>query len=154
MMAQYTSQISAYGYSMDAYYQAMGKTEDEFKKEVEDACKNVVKEKMFIRAVAEKEGIKYNDDAAAKYAAISGYNSVEDFSKRLEEAGEELDYIVVSYLVQNFICENTTVVPDSETTASQETSDETSADTPEDTTTDEAQTNQAEDETTEDTSEN
>ncbi len=154
MMAQYTSQISAYGYSMDAYYQAMGKTEDEFKKEVEDACKNVVKEKMFIRAVAEKEGIKYNDDAAAKYAAISGYNSVEDFSKRLEEAGEELDYIVVSYLVQNFICENATVVPDSETTASQETSDETSADTPEDTTTDEAQTNQAEDETTEDTSEN
>ena len=109
---------------------------------------------MFIRAVAEKEDIKYNDDAAAKYAAISGYNSVEDFSKRLEEAGEELDYIVVSYLVQNFICENTTIVPDSETTASQETTDEASAQTPEDTTTEEAQTNPAEDETTEETPEN
>lgn len=163
MMAQYTNYVSAYGYSLDAYYQALGQTEEEFKKEIEDACKEVVKEKMFIRAVAEKEGIKYNDEAAAEYAAISGYNSVEEFSQRLEDGGEELDYMVVSYLVQNFICENATIVPDSETTAPEAASGEASGDettdgaqtnSPEDETTDEAQTNSPEDETTNETPEN
>jgi len=150
MMAQYTNQVSAYGYSMDAYYQALGKTEDEFKKEIEDASKQVVKEKMFIRAVAEKEGIKYDDKAAAEYAAISGYNSVEEFSQKLEEVGEELDYIVLSYLVQNFICENTTIVPDSETTASEETSEET----PQETTAGETQENAPEQASPDETTEN
>lgn len=151
MLAQYTQQVNAYGYSMDAYYQALGKTEEEFKKEIEDSCKKIVKEKMFIRNVAEKEGIKYDDKAAAEYAAISGYSSVEDFSKDLEDAGESLDYIVVSYLVQNFICENTTIIPDSETTAGQEnTSKETQEDTTEDATQEDTSENETTDETPQD----
>jgi len=118
---------------MDAYYQALGKTEDEFNSELEDKCKEIVKEKMFVRAVAEKEGIKYSEDEATKYAAISGFTSVDDFKKQLEEYGEELEYSVLSYQVQNFICDSAKIVPDEETTASETAAAEstTAADTAE-----------------------
>lgn len=114
--------VSAYGYTMDAYYQALSMTEEEFKADLEEKCKGIVKEKMFVRAVAEKEGIKYSEEAAAKYAAISGFTSVDDFSSQLEQYGEELEYSVISYLVQNFICESATIISDEETTV-EETSE-------------------------------
>lgn len=131
--SQIESAITSYGYTMDAYYQALGKTEDEFNSELEDKCKEIVKEKMFVRAVAEKEGIKYSEDAATKYAAISGFTSVDDFKKQLEEYGEELEYSVLSYQVQNFICDSAKIVPDEETTASETAAAEstTAADTAE-----------------------
>lgn len=116
-LAQTENVVTAYGYTMDAYYQILGQTEDEFKKSLEEECKSIVKEKMFVRAVAEKEGIQYSDDAAADYAVIMGYASVDELSENLEQYGEDIQYAVLSYLVQNFIYENVTVVSDEETTA-------------------------------------
>lgn len=124
--AQIESAITSYGYTMDAYYQVLGKTEDEFNSELEEQCKKIVKEKMFVRAVAEKEDIKYNEEAAAKYAAISGFTSVDEFETQLEAYGEELEYSVLSYLVQNYICESANVVSDEETTAEETTTAEES----------------------------
>jgi hypothetical protein len=103
-------------------------------KDLESNCKPIVKEKMFVRAVAEKEGITYSEEAAAKYAAISGYTSVDEFKEYLESYGEDLEYSVLSYLVQNFVCDSTTVVSDEDTTA-----DETTADTAEEVTTEAAE---------------
>lgn len=138
---QIENAVTSYGVSMDAYYQALGKTEDEFNKELEEQCKQIVKEKMFVRAVAEKENIKYSEEAAAQYAAISGFTSVDDFKTQLEAYGEELEYSVLSYLVQNFICEHANVVPDEETTAEETTVEETT--TAEETTTQEETTTAA-----------
>lgn len=123
--SQIESAVTSYGVAMDTYYQALGKTEDEFNKELEEQCKQIVKEKMFVRAVAEKENIKYSEEAAAQYAAISGFTSVDDFKTQLEAYGEELEYSVLSYQVQNFICEKTNVVPDEETTAEETKAEET-----------------------------
>lgn len=117
---QIENMITAYGYSMDAYYQTIGKTEEELMKELEEDCKPIVKEKMFVRMVAQKEKIEYSEDAACKYAAISGYSSVDEFKQYLEEYGEELEYSVLSYQVQNFICDSVKVVSDEETTADEQ----------------------------------
>lgn len=115
--SQVESMMTSYGYTMDTYYQMLDKTKEEFMSELEEDCKKIVKEKMFVRKVAEKEGIQYKEEEAAKYAAISGYTSVDDFKKYLEGYGEELEYTVLSYQVQNFISENVKVVSDEETTA-------------------------------------
>ena len=107
----------------------------ELKKELEEDCKKIVKEKMFVRAVAEKEGIKYSEEEAKKYAAISGYTSVEEFEEYLNYYGEELEYTVLSYQVQNFISEHINVVPDEETTAEEAAAtEETTTAAPEETT--------------------
>jgi trigger factor len=132
--AQVEATMEAYGYTMDIYYQMQDTTEEDFMKDLESNCKPIVKEKMFVRAVAEKEGITYSEEAAAKYAAISGYTSVDEFKEYLESYGEDLEYSVLSYLVQNFVCDSTTVVSDEETTA-----DETTADTAEEVTTEAAE---------------
>ena len=58
---------------------------------------------------------------------------MDDFKKQLEEYGEELEYSVLSYQVQNFICDSAKIVPDEETTASETAAAEstTAADTAE-----------------------
>jgi trigger factor len=144
--SQIESMMTSYGYTMDTYYQMVDKTEDELMKELETSCKDVVKEKMFVRAVAEKEGITYSDEAAAKYAAISGFTSVDEFSEYLEYYGEDLQYTVLSYLVQNFVCENAKIVSDEETTA-----EETTVAAEEDTTTETTEETTAEETTVEET---
>lgn len=123
--AQIENMMTSYSYTMDTYYQMMSTSEEDLMKELETNCKDVVKEKMFVRAVAEKENITYNEEAAAKYAAISGFTSVDEFSEYLEYYDEELEYTVLSYLVQNFVCENANVVSDEETTAEETTAEET-----------------------------
>ncbi len=120
--AQIEQMVTAYGHDMNSYYTQAGTTEEKLKAELEGDCKVLVKEKMFVRAVAEKEGIEYSEEAAAKFAAISGYTSIEEFEKYLDELGEELEYSVLSYLVQNFICDSAKIVPQTEvetTTAAQ-----------------------------------
>ena len=133
--SQIESMMTSYGYTMDVYYQMQSTSEEELKKELEEDCKKIVKEKMFVRAVAEKEGIKYSEEEAKKYAAISGYTSVEEFEEYLNYYGEELEYTVLSYQVQNFISEHINVVPDEETTAEEAAAtEETTTAAPEETT--------------------
>lgn len=111
---QIQDMMTSYGYTMDVYYKNANLTEEKLLADLEEDCKPIVKEKMFVRAVAEKEGIKYSEDAAAKYAAISGYTSVKAFEEYLTELGEELEYSVISYLVQNWVCDNAKIVPNKE----------------------------------------
>ena len=133
--SQIESMMTSYGYTMDVYYQMQSTSEEELKKELEEDCKKIVKEKMFVRAVAEKEGIKYSEEEAKKYAAISGYTSVEEFEEYLNYYGEELEYTVLSYQVQNFISEHINLIPDEKTTAEEATATgETTTAAPEDTT--------------------
>ncbi len=127
MFAQVESTVSGYGVTMDSYYEMMGTTKEGFLKQLESDCKPVIKEKMFIRAVAGKEKIKYSEEEAARYAAISGYTSVDEFKKYLENYGEDLEYNVLSYMVQNFIYESVEVIPDEEMTAEETTAEETTA---------------------------
>lgn len=120
---QIESLMTAYGYTMDTYYTNIDTTEEELLVDLEEDCKPIVKEKMFVRAVAEKEGIEYNEEAAAKYAAISGYTSIAEFEEYLGELGEELEYSVLSYLVQNWVCDNATIVADEEVDTTAEAAD-------------------------------
>lgn len=117
--------ITSAGYTMDTYYQIVGKTEDEVMKEIEEKCKEVVKEKMFVREVAKKEGITYDEEAAKRYAALSGYTSVEQFKEYLEAYDEDLEYAVLAYQVENFISDSVKLVADEELTTDGETAENT-----------------------------
>ena len=133
---QIENMMTYYGYTMSTYLQMVEQTEDELMAELEEKCKNIVKEKMFVREVAKKEKIEYSEDAAVKYAAVSGFTSLDEFKEYLETYGEELEYTVLSYQVQNFISESAKVVSDEETTAGkEETETTTEAKTEEETTT-------------------
>lgn len=119
MKTEIQNYITSLGSTMDMLYQAAGQTEDEYNAELEESCKSIVKEKMFVRAVAEKEGIKYDENAAAQYAAISGFASVDELKKQFEDYGEELEYAVISYQVENFVSDHVTVTNSEAETATE-----------------------------------
>ena len=129
-VSQFESTISSYyGISMDAYLQAMNKTEEEFRKEKEEEAKPDLKERMIIEKIAEAENITLSDEEFNKrmeqYAVEYGLKSVEELKKYYDGVWDDSDwkYSILAEKVQEIICDNVKTVEDKEenTTADGET---------------------------------
>lgn len=123
-----------------------GMTEEQFNEEALNVVKQNLDAEMYLKAIAEKEGIEVSDDdyeaACQRYADTYGYDSVDDLKAAYDE-----DTIRISALqdkVLDFLEENTTVEETTETEASTEAAEEETAEAGTEAGT-EAQTEAAED---------
>lgn len=100
------------GYDLDTYLTAIGKTKDQFNKEMEDAAKQYMKQEMVVRAIAEKEGITVTDEVyqkeMLKFAKSYGYDTVEEFEKAYESSmkKEDFEFTVLTYIIEELVCES------------------------------------------------
>lgn len=116
---QFESSLSSYyGITMDAYLQAMDKTEEEFRKEKEEEAKPDLKERMVIEKIAEAENITLSDDEfntrMEQYAAEYGLDTVDKLKEYYNGVWDDSDwkYSILAEKVQEIICDNVTVVED------------------------------------------
>ena len=123
-----------------------GMTEEQFNEEALNVVKQNLDAEMYLKAIAEKEGIEVSNDdyeaACQRYADTYGYDSVDDLKAAYDE-----DTIRISALqdkVLDFLEENTTVEETTETEASTEAAEEETAEAGTEAGT-EAQTEAAED---------
>lgn len=89
-ITQYKSVAEAYGMEYDEYIQEqMGVDAEEFEKQIETVVKEVLKEKMAVEAIADKEKIKLDDKTyEAELENIVqeyGYESVEILKESIDE---------------------------------------------------------------------
>lgn len=99
-----------------------GMTEEQFDEEALNAVKQNLDAEMYLKAIAEKEGIEVSDDdyeaACQRYADTYGYDSVDDLKAAYDE-----DTIRISALqdkVLDFLEENSTIEETTETEAAAE----------------------------------
>lgn len=151
---------SFYGTTLSDYLEQVGETEEDFDAEIEEECKNTLKEQMVCAYIAEKEGLELTDDEyqekleemvsdygysstdevieeyASYYASDDDSDSDSDDSstevsdEAKEKAEEELKKSFLQDKVSDWLVENCT-----KTEAASDTED---ADTTEDTTTEDA----------------
>ncbi|MGN0383119.1 MAG: FKBP-type peptidyl-prolyl cis-trans isomerase [Eubacterium sp.] len=127
--SQYKSQ---YGVDLDTYLGAVGYDRDDWDADVLEYAKSTIKEKMIVRAIADAENLNPDKKTYEKYATIYMHEYSYDSIDALEEAmGEdEVEYAVIYVIVQDFLCENTTILegerPTEENT--EEDTDEASSD--------------------------
>lgn len=129
-VTQFESTISSYyGITLDAYLQAMDKTEDEFRKEKEEEAKPDLKERMVIEKIAETENITLSDEEfntrMEQYAVEYGLENVDKLKEYYDGVWDDSDwkYSILAEKVQEIICDNVVEVEDKEenTTADGET---------------------------------
>ncbi len=93
---------------LDSY---MGLTEEEFEAQAELAAKQGLQAELYLKAIAEKEGIELSDEEytakCQEYADRNGYSSVEEFTAAYEES--EIRLSALQEKVLAFITENATV---------------------------------------------
>ena len=100
------------GMELAAYLQKIGKTAEEFNKEMEDSAKAYLKQEMVINAIAEAEGIVVTDEMyqkeMLKFAKSYGYDTVEEFEKAYESSmkKEDFEFTVLTYVVEEIVCES------------------------------------------------
>lgn len=118
---QFESSLSSYyGIAMDAYLQAMEKTEEEFRKEKEEEAKPDLKERMVIEKIAEAENITLSDEEfntrMEQYAKEYGLDTVDELKEYYEGVWDDSDwkYSILAEKVQEIICDNVNIVEDKE----------------------------------------
>lgn len=126
------------GYSLSDYLSAVGMTEDDFMAQMEEMAKVYLKQEMLVNAIAEAENIVVTDEVYAaemlEFAKSYGYDTVEEFEEAYAESmtKEDFEFTVLTYLVQEFVCESVEFVEGqglyseaaTEETSSEETSTE------------------------------
>lgn len=105
-ITQYKSVAEAYGMEYDEYIQSqMGVSVEEFEKQVETVVKEVLKEKMAVEAIADKENIKLDDKTyEAELENIVqeyGYESAKILKESIDE--EELKAEALKNIVKEKI---------------------------------------------------
>ena len=92
----------------DMIEQQMGKSVEEFEKELLEAAKENVKQTMATKAIAEKEKIEIDDESYKKQlqelAEMYGYESGEQIKEEVEK--EDLETIVLNTLVKKWLADN------------------------------------------------
>ncbi len=117
---QTEDQLAYYGIALDAYLQAMEKSEEAFNKEMEDQAKESLKNEMFVYKVAETEGLTISDEEYSakmlEYAKSMALESESELMSYYEGSlnAEDFKYSMLGEKVQKFICDNITIVPDKE----------------------------------------
>ncbi len=102
----------AYGVDWETYLsQAMGITEDEFKKEASEYARKGAKESLVLLALAKAEGLELTQDEIAdamkEYVELYDYGSVEDFMEK-EDMDEFREYVLMSK-VQEFLADEAVI---------------------------------------------
>ena len=123
MAAQYDMEYA------DLLQNYFGMTEEQFNEEALSAVKQNLSAEMYLKAIAEKEGIEISEEdyeaACQRYADTYGYDSADDLKAAYDE-----DTIRISALqdkVLDFLEENTTVEETTETEASTEAAEKETA---------------------------
>jgi len=114
--------IYAYtGYSLEEYLAAMGQTEAQFRKEMEDSAKAELKEKMVVEEIIKAENLTITDEEYTaklkEYAGNYGYDKVEEFSSDYADyKREDFEFSMLYEKVQELVVKNI-VVGEDKTTA-------------------------------------
>ena len=100
------------GYSLDQYLSLIGQTEDDFMADMEEYAKDQLKVEMVYDAIAKAENITVTDEVfeqkKLEFSKTYGYETVEEFWKEYSETMSEEDFkfTVLTYLVQDAICDS------------------------------------------------
>ena len=86
--SSFESMIKSYGMDMESYLSSQGLTEDEFNEQIRAYSESVARQKLLVRALAEKENIEVSEsdleDQYSNYAQEYGYSSAEEFKSAVE----------------------------------------------------------------------
>ena len=105
--ARYTNQAAAYGMDFTTFITAFtGMKEEDFKTAAKTQAEEIVKQRLIVNAIAEKEKLAVTDDDRKEVATELGYESPEELIKA-EGQFEVDDYVmnnkVMEYLMQNAV---------------------------------------------------
>lgn len=105
VVARYTNQAAAYGMDFASFITAFtGMKEEDFRNTVKTQAEGIVKQRLVLNAIAEKEGITVSDDDRTDVAQKMGYESVDSM---IQAAGQyEVDDYIISNKVLDFLKEN------------------------------------------------
>ena len=122
------------GADLKTYLASVGKSEDDFMKEMKEAAKPFVKQEMVIDAIAKAENIQVSDELynskMLEFAKSYGYETVAEFEEANKDSMTKDDFVkeILTYEVQDFVCKNVEYVEgfglrsDKETTGAETTS--------------------------------
>lgn len=105
-----------YGIDLATYLSAMGQTEEQMRESLTESAKSYLDQKMLVEAIAEAEGIEVTEaeynQTMLEFAKADGYDTVEELVKAYETSMTEEDFriSVLSYIVEEYVCENVTFV--------------------------------------------
>ena len=117
---QFKSELSYYGIELAAYKQAMGLSDDDFNKQMEDKAKEYLKQKMFVMELVKVENLSISDELykakMLEMAKSMDLDSQEELESYYEGYMDEEDYRYTIYgeMVQQILCDNIVTVPDKE----------------------------------------
>lgn len=105
LIIRYENQAATYGMDFASFVQAFsGMKEEDFRKEMKTQAEGLVKQKLVIHAIADKEGMKVSDLDRDDTAKELGYESAD---KLIETAGQyEVDEYVLSQKVVDLLKKN------------------------------------------------
>ena len=142
---EYPQEMVDYGMSnMDSYYRSMaeqysmefadfleaymGMTEEEFQEQATDAVQQNLQQELYLKAIAEAEGLEVTDEEmaeqGAEYAAQYGYETVEELIAAYGESTVRIS--IMQDKVLDFLLENA-VITEAETEAATEAVTEAAA---------------------------
>lgn len=107
LIARYTNQAAAYGMDFTTFITAFtGMKEEDFKTAAKTQAEEIVKQRLIVSAIAEKEKLAVTDDDRKEVATELGYENAEELIKA-EGQFEVDDYVmnnkVMEYLMQNAV---------------------------------------------------
>lgn len=117
MTSYYQQYADMYGMEFADFLQSfLGMTEDEFNEEAEKAVKQNLQQEMYLKAIAETEGIEISDEEYAagceEYAGKYGYDTGDDLVKAYGE--ETVRTSLLQDKVLDFVRENSVITEESE----------------------------------------
>lgn len=108
LIARYTNQAASYGLDFSTFVGAFtGMSEEDFKTAAKTQAEEIVKQRLIINAIAEKEKIAVTDDDRKEIASELGYENAEELIKA--EGQFEVDDYVVFNKVMDFLVQNAIV---------------------------------------------
>jgi trigger factor len=107
LIAKYSNQAATYGMDFATFIGAFtGMKEEDFKTAAKTQAEEIVKQRLIVNAIAEKEKIAITDDDRKEIATQLGYENTEELIKA-EGQFEVDDYVmnnkVMEYLMQNAV---------------------------------------------------
>lgn len=108
LIAKYTNQAATYGMDFASFVGAFtGMKEEDFKTAAKAQAEEVVKQRLVVYAIAEKENIEVTDDDRKKVAAELGYESLDKLIET--ESKFDVDDYIINNKVMDFLTENAVI---------------------------------------------
>lgn len=111
MDSYYRSMAEAYSMELGEFLEAyMGMTEEEFEEQARDAVQQNLQQELYLKAIAEAEGLEVTDEelaeSGAEYAAQYGYETVEELMAAYGESTVRVSIMqdkVLDFLLENAV---------------------------------------------------